>query len=124
MLAGLSFVGSAQRAYILNPANHIQKVRDEMHRVYASDMAVLDARILAGAQPSMPAAAPKHTAAPSTSAAAIAAKILVAEARDRSARLEEIQQRMGTAAWAPNAKLGVAWDPEKSVQTFGVGVAQ
>lgn len=132
LLASLAFVGRKQAEFCLDPVHSIEKVRSEINRVYrASDqMPALNAKILAGAQPAARyaqpsmAAAPKHTAAPSTSAAAIAAKILVAEARDRSARLEEIQQRMGTAAWAPNAKLGVAWDPQKSVQTFGVGVAQ
>lgn len=120
LLSELSFVGRKQAEFILDPRNEIAKVRAELHRVYPDDMRALDKRVAGSPQPSTAAAptrpaAPTHAPAPSTDTAAL-------DAEGRSGRLEEIQQRMGSGAWSPYAKLGVTWDPKTNEQHFGVGV--
>ena len=65
LLSSLPFVGRKQAAYVRDPANPIAKVRSELHRVYAAQMAEFDAdiwaRVAANARATSRSAAPVVT---------------------------------------------------------------
>lgn len=121
LLIGLEWVPAERKAYWKGYwRTSALAIATELCETHPVQMAALRDKIEARPTPKPTAAAPRAAAA-STSSGSYAVSPAGEDPREVAERREMLSRKMGTGAWAPDAKLSTSYDARTGIQTFGVG---